>query len=134
MKVSFGILTVIVFAAFLVSSCKGSAGKKAATETIEFIEKESSHYGDDVGKLLDEEGTKAVKSYESKPRMRRLHHGNDDASSYQQPTIVMCGQCNGTGMVYLLDGYGNIMTDYYGNPQIAPCPACGGSGQQTVYQ
>lgn len=134
---------VILSLAMLVvglSSCKGSAGKKAATEAAEFIEKEGS-------RLLEKEGSRAVEEEESaaerylkaKRRADRVQDVVDgiteEEPQYQpQAVAVICGQCGGCGIVYLVDGYGNIMFDYYGNPQTSVCPVCGGSGQQIVYQ
>lgn len=122
------------------SSCRGSAGKRAATEATEFIEKKG-------GKLLEKEGSRAVEEEESaaqkylkaKRRADRVQDMVDgfteDEPQYQpQPVAVVCGQCGGSGAVYLVDGYGNIVYDYYGNPQVSVCPVCGGTGQQIVYQ
>ena len=39
-----------------------------------------------------------------------------------------CGTCNGCGVVYEVDSYGNVITDYDGNTIFYFCPTCGGSG------
>ena len=39
-----------------------------------------------------------------------------------------CGTCNGYGVVYQVDSYGNVITDYDGNTIFYFCPSCGGSG------
>ena len=41
-----------------------------------------------------------------------------------------CSMCNGYGVVYKTDAYGNAITDYYGNVQLFFCPVCGGSGEE----
>lgn len=41
-----------------------------------------------------------------------------------------CSTCNGYGVVYQIDSYGNPVTDYYGNIQFLYCPSCGGTGQE----
>ena len=40
-----------------------------------------------------------------------------------------CSTCNGYGVVYEIDSYGNAITDGYGNVQLFFCPDCGGNGQ-----
>lgn len=40
-----------------------------------------------------------------------------------------CSTCNGYGVVYQIDPYGNAVRDYYGNVQFFYCPTCGGTGQ-----
>lgn len=41
-----------------------------------------------------------------------------------------CSMCNGYGVVYKTDAYGNAITDYYGNVLLFFCPTCGGSGEE----
>lgn len=41
----------------------------------------------------------------------------------------VCDACDGWGVVYHVDNYGNIITDYYGNPALFTCDYCGGSGK-----
>lgn len=119
MKPIFKFSLVVIIALGIVS-CKGKSGERI----IKGVED-------------------AVEHYHPKPGPRTLDHvkdayeyiTDDNEPQYQpQATIVLCGQCGGTGAVYMLDAYGNYMTDYYGNPVVGPCGACGGTGQQVVYQ
>lgn len=47
---------------------------------------------------------------------------------YNNMIYSPCSTCNGTGVVYQIDPYGNIVTDYYGNVQYFWCPSCAGTG------
>lgn len=38
-----------------------------------------------------------------------------------QAYYVACPYCNGVGVVYVTDIYGNVLVDYYGNPQTTTC-------------
>lgn len=122
------------------SSCRGSAGKKAATEATEFLEKKGSRFLEKEGsRAVEEEESAAQRYIKAKRRADRVQDivdGFTEEEPQRQPqaVAVVCGQCGGNGAVYLLDGYGNIMYDYYGNPQVSVCPVCSGAGQQTMYQ
>lgn len=135
---------------FTLSSCRGSAGKKAATEALEYMERKggtllekegASTLERQGGRTLEEEESAAERAWKNKRRADKVQDILDGMSEdeeepqYQpQPVAVMCGQCSGSGMVYMVDYYGNVMYDMYGNPQVTACPVCGGSGQQIVYQ
>lgn len=49
---------------------------------------------------------------------------------YNNLTVNPCVYCNGYGVVYQVDQYGNALIDYNGNYQIVFCPACGGTGEK----
>lgn len=134
---------------FTLSSCRGSAGKKAATEAVEYFEKKggsllekegASALEKQGGRLTEEEEAEMERAWKNKRRADRVQDfldGSDEEEETQyqpQPVAVMCGQCGGSGRVYMVDYYGNVMYDMYGNPQVSLCPVCGGSGQQIVYQ
>jgi DnaJ-class molecular chaperone len=145
-------ISVILAIAVLVlgfSSCRGSAGKKAATEALEYMERKGGSLlekeGASIlerqgGRLAEEEETAAERAWKNKRRADRVQEfldGSDDEEETQyqpQPTAVLCSQCGGSGAVYILDMYGNPVFDMYGNPQISPCPVCSGNGQVIVYQ
>lgn len=129
---------ICVFASFL-TGCKGSAGKKAATEALEFIEKRGASK---AGSTIEREAAQAERSaakesegYNGYRSRRPRHHSYDDDGSYTpQSYTVQCSQCGGSGAVYVVDYYGNIQYDYYGNPVISQCPSCGGAGTVVVSQ
>ena len=133
------ILSLVIIIVGL-TSCKGSAGKKAATEAVEYFEKKGGKLLEKEGsRIIEEEEPAAQKYWKAKRRAERIQDFveglTEDEPQYQpQPVAIICGQCRGNGAVYLVDGYGNIMYDYYGNPQVSMCLTCGGSGQQIVYQ
>lgn len=117
------------------SSCRGSAGKKAATEALELIEKK---VGAEAASALEREASKAEKSAvrEIKGnnvgknrtyRPRRRSFGDDSYSQPQRYSVV-CSQCGGAGAVYIVDYYGNIQFDMYGNPLVTQCTSCRGAG------
>lgn len=104
--------------AFLtLSSCRG----KAATKTIEVIEKAASKsgkavkkvgkYGDDVYRAVDEYNSSSSSSTTSTLK----------AVTYQ------CASCAGHGQVNFVDEYGNYA--YTGT-----CPDCDGEGTITKYE
>lgn len=117
------------------TSCKGSAGKKAATETLEFIEKKAAskaassveREAGQVERAIEENADDAYRSTRSSRPSRPRHHSSydDDDNDYEDTQ----SQAN-----YATDMYGNVLVDYYGNPQTITCGNCGGSGQVIVYQ
>lgn len=147
--VEIAVILAIALLALGFSSCRGSAGKKAATEALEYMERKggsllekegASALERQGGRLAEEEETAAERAWKNKRRADRVQDFLDDSddeeeTQYQpQPTAVLCSQCSGSGRVYMVDYYGNVMYDMYGNPQVSLCPVCGGSGQQIVYQ
>lgn len=142
-------LTIMLFFSVLgltfFTSCKGSAGKKAATETLEFIEKEAAskaassveREAGQVERAIEENADDAYRSTRSS-RPRHYSSYDDDDNDYEdtqsQANYATCPYCNGGGIVYATDMYGNVLVDYYGNPQTITCGNCGGSGQVIVYQ
>lgn len=115
------------------SSCGGSSGKRAATEVIESIEKEAGSLERNVGRM--ERSTKnANKASKSRRRHNRGDNCYEETETTPQPVTVPCPHCQGNGMVYATDMYGNLIYDYYGNPQVVYCPQCGGKGVVVTYQ
>lgn len=145
-------LTIMLFFSVLeltfFTSCKGSAGKKAATETLEFIEKKAAskaassveREAGQVERAIEENADDAYRSTRSSRPSRPRHYSSydDDDNDYEdtqsQVNYATCPYCNGGGIVYATDMYGNMLVDYYGNPQTITCGNCGGSGQVIVYQ
>lgn len=145
-------LTIMLFFSVLgltfFTSCKGSAGKKAATETLEFIEKKAANKAassvereaGQVERAIEENADDAYCSTRSSRPSRPRHHSsydngyNDYEDTQSQAYYATCPYCNGGGIVYATDMYGNVLVDYYGNPQTITCGNCGGSGQVIVYQ
>ena len=145
-------LTIMLFFSVLgltfFTSCKGSAGKKAATETLEFIEKKAANKAassvereaGQVERAIEENADDAYCSTRSSRPSRPRHHFsyddgyNDYEDTQSQAYYATCPYCNGGGIVYATDMYGNVLVDYYGNPQTITCGNCGGSGQVIVYQ
>ena len=145
-------LTIMLFFSVLeltfFTSCKGSAGKKAATETLEFIEKKAAskaacsveREAGQVERAIEENADDAYRSTRSSRPSRPRHYSSydDDDNDYEdtqsQVNYATCPYCNGGGIVYATDMYGNVLVDYYGNPQTITCGNCGGSGQVIVYQ
>lgn len=144
-------LTIMLFFSVLgftfFTSCKGSAGKKAATETLEFIEKKAAskaassveREAGQVERAIEENADDAYRSTRSSRPSRPRHYSSyDDDNDYEdtqsQANYATCPYCNGGGIVYATDMYGNVLVDYYGNPQTITCGNCGGSGQVIVYQ
>lgn len=137
-------LTTLCIISFSLTGCRGSAGKKAATKTIELIKKKggASKAATTIEREAPQMERNAVREAEgyntrgSRTYRPRYSSYDEDESSYQphesshQPPIysVQCSQCGGSGMVYIVDFYGNIQYDYYGNPVISQCPSCGGIG------
>lgn len=145
-------LTILLFISTLglmtITSCKGSAGKKAATETLEFIEKKAAskaassveREAGQVERAIEENADDAYRSTRSSRPSRPRHHSsydnddNDYEDTQSQANYATCTYCNGGGIVYATDMYGNVLVDYYGNPQTITCGNCSGSGQVIVYQ
>lgn len=142
------ILSILFVSAISFTSCKGSAGKKAATETLEFIERKAAskaassveREAGQVERALEENADDAYRSTRSSRPSRPRHHSsyddgdNDYEDTQSQAYYATCPYCNGGGIIYATDMYGNVLVDYYGNPQTITCGNCGGSGQVIVYQ
>ncbi|MBD5194922.1 MAG: hypothetical protein HDS71_08880 [Bacteroidales bacterium] len=133
----FFICSLIIACLTFFSSCRGSAGKKAAKDVLELIEKKA---GSKAATAIEREAaqtertvvreTEEYNAGRSRSARRRHHSSHEDDDSYHQPQVysVQCRQCGGAGAVYMVDYYGNIQYDYYGNPMVSQCPSCGGSG------
>ena len=122
------------------AGCRGSAGKKAATEALEYIERKGASKAassiEREASQVERSAAREAKGYNSgRTRTYRPRHSSYDGneSSYQpQVYTAQCSQCGGRGAVYISDYYGNIQYDYYGNPVISQCPSCGGTGSILV--
>lgn len=132
-------ITLCVFSISL-AGCRGSAGKKAATEALELIERKGASKAataiEREASQVERSAVREAEGYNSgRTRTYRPRHSSYDEneSSYQpQVYTVQCAQCGGSGAVYMVDYYGNIQYDYYGNPLISECPSCGGAGSVLV--
>lgn len=134
------------------TSCKGSAGKKVASEAMQLLEKESGSLERNAVRIekaavsveessgkLSKEAEDELSSYSKYRKTKKWEEridnclGNDD-EPVSQPVAIICPQCQGNRMVYATDAYGNVVFDYNGNPQVIYCPNCQGNGQVIVYQ
>lgn len=114
-------LTIMLFFSVLgltfLTSCKGSAGKKVATETLEFIEKKAAskaassveREAGQVERAVEENADDAYRSTRSSRPSRPRHHSSygDDDNEYEETTpqayYATCPYCNGGGIVYATD-------------------------------
>lgn len=127
------LLSFSVLGLTFITSCKGSAGKKAATETLEYIErkaadKAASSVEREAGQVecaVEENADDAYRSTRKTSRPRHHSSYDDDDNDYEDTQ---------SQAYYATDMYGNVLADYYGNPQTSSCVNCGGSGQVIVYQ
>ena len=123
----FSIILMFVVA-MVCPSCKGSSGKKAASEAVKYFEKKG-------GKLLEKEESNSINNYKNYRRVKKAEDFVEGVMTPNSKSVtVRCSQCSGYGAVYLVDEYGYYVYDYYGNPQVITCPSCGGTGQKIVYQ
>lgn len=85
-------------------------------------------------KTVIEKGVKSYKAASKTDAVRylkakhRMEMANDIYNGYIAP--LPCSTCNGYGVVYQIDAYGNAITDYYGNILYSYCPHCNGTGRQ----
>lgn len=140
------LLSFSVLGLTFLTSCKGSAGKKAATETLEYIERKAAdkaassveREAGQVERAVEEDADDAYRSTRKTSRPRHHSSYDDDDNEYEetapQAYYATCPYYNGGGIVYATNMYGNVLVDYYGNPQTSSCGNCGGSGQVIVYQ
>lgn len=136
----------------ITTSCKGSAGKKVASEAMQLLEKESGSLERNAVRIekaavsveessgnLSRDAEDEINSYSKYRKAKKWEEridnclGNDD-EPVSQPVAITCPQCQGNGIVYATDIYGNVIYDYYGNPQVVYCPKCRGNKQIVVYQ
>ena len=135
---SFLMVSLLVGACFLSTSCRGAGGKKAATEAVEYVERKAATMGDDASRLSreSEEEYSSYSNYRKarklQDRIDRISEEDEETGGMSQPVTIPCPHCQGNGMVYVTDTYGNMMFDYYGNPQVTYCPQCGGTKQVTL--
>lgn len=150
-------ITLLVTCVISLFSCRGSGGKKVATESLEFIEKEAGSLERNAGRLergamvVEENANKASNSAEEEynsynsyqkyrkakkwqDRIENCFEEDEEVETTPQPVTIPCPHCQGNGMVYATDMYGNLIYDYYGNPQVVYCPQCGGNGVVVVNQ
>lgn len=106
----FSLLVVILACAFCFSSCNGKSAK-----TTERVVKEAFQ---EYRKVSQNDGVRYLRT---KHKLEQI----DNAINQRN----VCHTCDGYGVVYHIDNYGNIITDYYGNPALFTCDQCGGSGK-----
>lgn len=108
--------------------------RKAADKAASSVEREAGQ----VERAVEEDADDAYRSTRKTSRPRHYSSYDDDDNDYEdtqsQANYATCPYCNGGGIVYATDMYGNVLVDYYGNPQTITCGNCGGSGQVIVYQ
>lgn len=103
------VVLAILFAGML-SSCRNVSKAKPVIEDI-YKEYKAASKSDAVKYL------KWKNRYEQAERV------------YNNTIHTPCGTCNGYGVVYLVNEYGQALTDYDGNYQFQLCPNCGGTGE-----
>lgn len=155
----FTLTTFLIACAFLglcltTTSCKGSSGKKAASEAMKLLEKESGSLERNAGRVeraavsaeessgrLSQEAEEEYNTYsryrKTKKWQDRIENAlgeDEEVETTPQPVTITCPYCQGNRMVYATDAYGNMVFDYYGNPQVVYCPQCGGNGVVVTYQ
>lgn len=152
-------ITLLITGAFLglcltTTSCKGSAGKKVASEAMQLLEKEAGSIERNAGRIekaavgveessgkLSREAEDELNSYSKyrkakkwEERIENTFGADEEVETTPQPVATTCSYCQGNRMVYATDAYGNVVFDYNGNPQVAYCPQCGGNGVVVTYQ
>lgn len=112
------LLSFSVLGLTFITSCKGSAGKKVATETLEYIErkaadKAASSVEIEAGQVecaVEENADDAYRSTRKTSRPRHHSSYDDDDNEYEetapQAYYATCPYCNGGGIVYATDMYG----------------------------
>lgn len=138
----------------ITTSCKGSAGKKVASEAMQLLEKESGGLERNAGRIekaavsveessgnLSRDAEDELDSYSKyrkakkwQNRIENTFEADGEVETTSQPVAIICPYCQGNRMVYATDAYGNVVFDYNGNPQVIYCPNCQGNGQVIVYQ
>lgn len=106
----FSILVACLACVFCFSSCNGKSAK-----TTERVVKETWQK---YRKASQSDGVRYLKS------KHKLEQIENAINKYN-----VCNTCSGWGVVYHVDNYGNLITDYYGNPKLFECEHCGGSGK-----
>lgn len=101
-------VAIILLTGFCVS-CRNSSKAKR------FVEKAVNEYR--AASKSD-----AVRYLKTRNRINKAKELLDNYTSSSS-----CSTCNGYGVVYQVDIYGNVITDYYGNTIFYFCPECGGA-------
>lgn len=112
-----GTLNIVLIGLFastlgLTSSCKNASKAKPVIEEVVNSYKAASK-------------SDAIRYLKTKNRMEMAEDLYNEITAPDP-----CSTCNGYGVVYQIDSYGNPVTDYYGNIQFLYCPSCGGTGQE----
>ena len=108
------LLALVSISAIAFSSCKNASKAKPLIEDVVKSYKAASK-------------TDAVRYWKAR---NRVDMANKIYDGYIAPTP--CSTCNGYGVVYQIDAYGNAITDYYGNIQYFYCPHCNGTGKEQL--
>lgn len=111
-------IPIILSLALLCISCGGKESKKVVDSTVKELVNRAEE------KFRSANQSDAVRYLKTK---HRIEMAEDIYNNHISPSP--CPTCNGYGVVYRIDAYGNAITDAYGNIQFLFCPMCGGSGQ-----
>ena len=101
-KITF--LVAIVLSMGLCVSCRNTS------KTTDFVKKA-------VNKYRAANESDAIRYLKMRNRINQVEKLINNNTSY-------CSTCNGYGVVYQIDEYGNVITDYYGNTIFYLCPSC----------
>ena len=91
---------------------------KTASKATSSVERQAGI----VERAVVENADDAYRSTKSSRSSRPRHHSSydDGDNEYEETTpqayYATCPYCNGGGIVYATDMYGNVLADYYGNP------------------
>ncbi len=107
----YGIISIVV-CAFVLTLC----GCKDARTTKKVIDTVRKEY-----KALNSNNAYKYHKYKHRYETAKKYINNSNQTH-------LCGTCNGYGVLYLIDAYGNAITDGYGNFQFTSCSNCGGNG------
>lgn len=100
---------LLLLATCLLVGCKPNQTKKA----LDIVRKEYKALNENQG----------IKYLKYKHRMETAKELIGSSSSYS-----LCYSCNGYGVLYLVNEYGNPILDYNGNFTFTTCQDCGGNG------
>lgn len=104
------ILGIVLCGTMSLVSCKNG---KQAKQIYNVVRKEY--------KALNENN--AYKNAKARFRYERAKEYLNDSYTYS-----LCSSCNGYGVLYLADEYGNAIVDDYGNFSFVQCDDCDGNG------
>ncbi len=108
------VLVMSILSLFAVSSCKKTS---TVDDAVNWAVKEY--------KALNSNNAYKYSKYK---------HNYETAKEYINTynSTEMCGQCNGYGVLYLVNSDGSPILDVYGDYQFTSCDQCGGYGYVSV--